>query len=310
MSRPGGAEAVEDADRSYELLSWQNTMLRRANADLRLLLDVAKENLSLRSRFLGRRDGAELSGNKSINATETLDEGKFTESLVRAPRRTSSPLTSSAKGAVDRSVAGQEEPTCLSQQSHGVRRLQASAQRPLHQNTLEHDDATAGPPDLSLRVKDVSCRYPERLLGEIAFQLDRRILAYVFQGQTRLYGFTTLNIPDKIIQVSKHPASGKVDEAYRCALTKRYLELMEDLQFLGYSLAHHPAVTELVINTYGVLKQRPDSQSAPDPRYGDPDFLRKVIIKTAPPKMFKDLLTLFSCLCFMVRKDGKPLFLW
>lgn len=47
----------------------------------------------------------------------------------------------------------------------------------------------------------ISWADPERLLGEVIYQLDRRILSHIFQGQRRFYGFSLLNIPDKIIEV-------------------------------------------------------------------------------------------------------------
>ncbi|XP_071771964.1 speriolin-like protein [Centroberyx gerrardi] len=151
---------------------------------------------------------------------------------------------------------------------------------------------------------------PERLLGEIAFQLDRRILSHVFQSQNRLYGFTVLNIPDKIIQVSTHPLTGKVDEGYRLQLSQRFAGLMEGLNQFGYSATLHPPFTEFVINTYGIMKQRPDSHTVQEMDYNNPDFLRQVTISSAPGKLVKDLLLLLSCLSYMAEKDGKPLFLW
>ncbi|XP_029307009.1 speriolin-like protein [Cottoperca gobio] len=185
---------------------------------------------------------------------------------------------------------------------------------------------------------------PDRLLGEIVYQLDRRILSHVFQGQRRLYGFTLPNIPGKIreikscpiicpfrktilitfhyydsivshvllplLQVSTHPLTGKVDEGYQLHLTQRHADLMERLNQLGYKTELHPPFTEFIVNNYGILKDRPGENSAQSMDYNNPDFLSTLIMTTAPRMLQKDLLLLLTCLCNMAEKDRKPLLLW
>uniref|UniRef100_A0A7N8XX36 Speriolin C-terminal domain-containing protein n=1 Tax=Mastacembelus armatus TaxID=205130 RepID=A0A7N8XX36_9TELE len=143
----------------------------------------------------------------------------------------------------------------------------------------------------------------DRLLGEIAYQLDRRILSHVFQGHKRLYGFTLLNIPDKIIEVRSY-------DGYRVHLTQRYSNLMDRLNQLGYKATLHPPFTEFIVNTYGILKERPGEYSTQAKVYNNPDFLGKLIMSTAPRKLQKDLLLVLTCLCNMAEKDRKPLLLW
>ncbi|KAM9695338.1 speriolin-like protein [Trichechus inunguis] len=147
-----------------------------------------------------------------------------------------------------------------------------------------------------------------RVVGEIAFQLDRRILAYVFPGVTRLYGFTVSNIPEKIKQASIKSLDGSVDEKKLRDLTHRYLTLTARLEKLGYNRDVHPVFSEFLINTYGILKQRPDLRA--HPLHSSPAALRKLIIDIVPPKFLGDSLLLLNCLCELSKEDSKPLFAW
>ncbi|KAG7506376.1 hypothetical protein JOB18_004079 [Solea senegalensis] len=184
----------------------------------------------------------------------------------------------------------------------------------------KHVYRTSSPIDLRSFIQNSICidtselgcpaEYPhnvkERILGEIAHQLDRSILSHVFLGQKRFYGFKTLNIPDKIIELSIHPLSGKVDKGYQLYLTQRYTELMEQLKQLGYKITLHPTFIEFVVNTYGILKDKPDEIQTM--KYNNPETLRKIIMTTAPVKLQEDLLLLLKCLCHLAEKKNKPPF--
>lgn len=145
------------------------------------------------------------------------------------------------------------------------------------------------------------------MIGEIAFQLDRRILFHVFPGSTRLYGYTVSNITDKIMQCSRKPLDGSLDDEKQKEMSHRYLSLMCQLQKLGYHRDVHPIFSEFLINAYGILKQR-DLRG--NPIYSNQVSLRKMVINIMPAKFLRDTLLLLNCLCEMSRDDGKPLFAW
>ncbi|XP_068953083.1 speriolin [Petaurus breviceps papuanus] len=149
----------------------------------------------------------------------------------------------------------------------------------------------------------------ERLVGEIAFQLDRRILSNIFPERVRLYGFTVSNIPEKIIQASLNTSNHKMDEELCQTLTQRYVSVMNRLQSLGYNGRVHPGLTEQLVNAYGILRERPELAASEGGSY-TMDFLQRVIIETVPPSVLNDALLLLSCLNQLSHDDGKPMFIW
>ncbi|XP_032078254.1 speriolin [Thamnophis elegans] len=149
----------------------------------------------------------------------------------------------------------------------------------------------------------------ERLVGEVAFQLDRRILASIFPDRVGLYGFTVSNIPEKISQREKDPFLQLSLEQSEAAM-ERYNSVMDTLKPLGYNPQLHPSLTERIVNTFGILRGRPKASSPEAAAYSDVQHLEEVVKSMAPAEMREDCLLLLSCLHKLSQEDGKPLFIW
>ncbi|XP_075061327.1 speriolin-like protein [Mixophyes fleayi] len=153
-------------------------------------------------------------------------------------------------------------------------------------------------------------RRSQTMVGEIAFQLDRRILSAIFQQQSRLYGFLVSNVKEKINQVTTCPLTNKVDEKQRAELTQRYHEIMNRLKVLGYDKHTHPLLSEYLVNTYGIMKDRALLGTNELASYDNRETLRNMVTECTPKNMVKDVGILFKCLHYLSVEDGKPLFIW
>ncbi|XP_030046043.1 speriolin-like protein [Microcaecilia unicolor] len=153
-------------------------------------------------------------------------------------------------------------------------------------------------------------RSMERTVGEIAFQLDRRILAFVFQDRVRLYGISVSNITDKINELSTNRQLNKVDNTKRSEMMKRYTEIMNKLQEYGYDPKIHPQFSEDLVNTYGILKELPQPGSSELSAFLDPEALKRNVSSAVPASDLKEVHILLRCLQFLAKEDGKPLFVW
>ncbi|XP_008283928.1 speriolin-like protein [Stegastes partitus] len=271
-----------DLEQTCAALHLKSDQLRQEFDELKSWLSVVKENMDLRDKMQSSNGDTlvTMTASEAKSFNEWQNERQFRsevqQTTARQEQRTSSPID-----------------------------FKSFIQSSMHTDTNEKVELQSCQPEFPLEVKG-----PDRLFGEISYQLDMRIMSYVFQGQKRFYGFTVLNIAEKIIEVSTHPLTGKLDEGYRLYLSQRYAELMERLSQLGYKAALHPRFTEFIVNTYSILMSRPGEYSPQEVDYNNPDFLRKLILTSAPEKLQKDLLLVLTCLCSMAKRDGKPLLFW
>ncbi|KAM4040195.1 speriolin-like protein [Anomaloglossus baeobatrachus] len=149
----------------------------------------------------------------------------------------------------------------------------------------------------------------QRIVGEMAFQLDVRILWAIFPEQHQLYGYRLPYIKERIIQVTTSPTTGKVDEQLRSELYQRYNHIMDELRKLGYNPAVHPRFTEYIVNTYGITKDR-NARTENFASYNDPQYLNEMITECMPRDIVKDIITILNCLVYFAREDGESLLIF
>ncbi|KAM4023551.1 speriolin-like protein [Anomaloglossus baeobatrachus] len=148
----------------------------------------------------------------------------------------------------------------------------------------------------------------QRIVGEMAFQLDRRILCAIFLEQHRLYGYQVANLEEKILLVTTCPLTGKVDENLRSDLYRRYNQTMSQLKKLGYCSDVHGHVTEYLVNTYGIIK---DKQAGIDDlsSFNDPEYLSKMVLECMPCDKTSGILIIHKCLLYFAKENGTSLFI-
>lgn len=160
----------------------------------------------------------------------------------------------------------------------------------------------------------MSTRPSPRLIGEVAYQLDRRILGYVFNcidsNRKRYYGYTIRNIQEKITREAIDPRTGMLDVELRNKLDYRYRYVLRSLGPLGYKVDHHCDFTTDMVNKYGLLPLPPEKFSPATLTADKQNLLANILTKVTPDHERKDILIILASLALLAQDDGKPMILW
>ena len=159
---------------------------------------------------------------------------------------------------------------------------------------LYHEYVAKGHPSLTTS-KTEEHQLDHRILGELAFQLERRIISTLFPGQTRFYGFCLKHIEMTV--------SEEADPLRRVELKYKLDKLTKRLGEVNFDMKRHSRFTCFLINTYGVAEHslRNVTASAVE------NYLNTRL--SGPEKAMKgDLLVIFESLRLLAQEDGVFMF--
>ncbi|XP_075056853.1 speriolin-like protein [Mixophyes fleayi] len=290
------SEASTNILQSREFLQQENTRLLNENGELRNLVALLQENLELRCSV---REHESRARSLSPRRKQQQEEKNTKE-------------TKESKYLMDGKSVKESKHLKETKKSKDSRDLKDSVEKPIEPETTQLQDTAqkSEEPEATQLQDTKKLQHSQRIVGEIAFQLDRRILSAVFFEQSRLYGFRVANIEEKIIQVSTCTLSRKINEKRRSELDRRYKNIMERLGKLGYDHNVHAPFGEYLVNIYGIMKERPVVGTKELACLNDLEFLRKVVNECMPIEMVKAVHLLLNCLVCLANEDGKCLFNW
>ncbi len=152
-----------------------------------------------------------------------------------------------------------------------------------------------------LQLSNNSSSIDERLLGEICYQLERRILSLIFSPSKQFYGYS-LRYLSFIIK-------NEDNQQNRLLYKKRFFQMEKYLSQTNFQFNYHPILTFNFINKYGI--------------YFDYQWLKinaNLLANMTEMKSFcysiltrnfhQDLDILLDSLKLIANLDGKPLFYW
>ena len=158
---------------------------------------------------------------------------------------------------------------------------------------------------------------PKNFLGELSFEIEFRILKHVFGDKINLYGMSSRQIDQKIIEVTTDYFTLQPNYPERQNLMTKYEDLLRVITDVGYKREFHPSLTEHYITNYGAFNYVPKEIKL------GPDELTKNLFKNILRLIFPDYKknkaqrqsyleckTLINVIFEICRFDGQPVFSW
>ena len=163
----------------------------------------------------------------------------------------------------------------------------------------------------------------QRFIGELCYEIEFRILKYVFGKKiNNLYGMSTRQIEKKIFSLTTDYLTLQPKYEERNILLEKYENIIRPLTDVGYKREFHPALTEHYITRFGHFSYNHIPENLPSNLSPD-DFTRnlfKNIIKMSFPKYkqpgheqrqsYLECKVLVDTLLAICKFDGKPVFSW
>ena len=142
----------------------------------------------------------------------------------------------------------------------------------------------------------------ERLLGEICYQLERRILTLIFSPSRQFYGYSLRYLP----LIIEHESNAQQRSTYK----KRFEQIENSLRRVHFQFDYHSNLTFSLINEYGIYF---DYQWLNDHAHllGTRSQIHALCQSMFSAKNYnEDLQIILHSLEFISHFDGKPVFYW